>query len=41
VLADGGELDADSEEEVALVFAPGGNSPGGSDVSEIDTDAED
>jgi hypothetical protein len=41
VLADGGEPDADSEEEVAPVFAPGGNSPGGSDVSEIDTDAKD
>jgi hypothetical protein len=41
VLADGGEADADLEEVVAPVFAPGGNSPGGSDVSEIDTDAED
>jgi hypothetical protein len=41
VLADGGEPDADSEEEAAPVFAPGGNSPVGSEVSGIDTDAED
>ncbi|PWZ54679.1 hypothetical protein Zm00014a_026647 [Zea mays] len=41
VLADGGEPDADSEKEAAPVFAPGGNSPVGSDVSGIDTNAED
>jgi hypothetical protein len=40
VLADGGEPDADLEEEVAPMVAPGGGSLGGSSVSEIDTDAE-
>ncbi|PWZ18221.1 hypothetical protein Zm00014a_009081 [Zea mays] len=40
VLADGGEPDADLEEEVAHVFAPDGNSSGGSSVSEIDNDVE-
>jgi hypothetical protein len=40
VLADGGEPDADLEEEAAPMVAPGGGSLGGSSVSEIDTDAE-
>jgi hypothetical protein len=40
VLADGGEPDADLEEEVAPMVAPAGCSPGGSSVLEIDIDAE-
>jgi hypothetical protein len=40
VLADGGEPGADLDEEVAPMFAPGGDSLGGSSVSGIDTDTE-
>ena len=40
VLADGGEPDADLEEEATPMFVPGGESPGGSDASEIASDTE-
>uniref|UniRef100_A0A804UFT7 DUF3615 domain-containing protein n=1 Tax=Zea mays TaxID=4577 RepID=A0A804UFT7_MAIZE len=40
VLADGGEPNADLEEGVAPMFVPGGESPGGSDASEIASDTE-
>jgi hypothetical protein len=40
VLADGGEPDADLEEGAAPMYVPGGESPGGSDVSEIASDKE-
>jgi hypothetical protein len=40
VLADGGEPDVDLEEEATPMVAPGGGSPGGSSVLEIDTNAE-
>jgi hypothetical protein len=41
VLADGGELDADLDLEAAPMLVPGGESPGGSDVSKIASDTED
>jgi hypothetical protein len=40
VLADGGEPEADLEEEAAPMLVLGGESPGGSDVSEIASDTE-
>jgi hypothetical protein len=40
VLADGGAPDADLEEEATPMFVPGGESPGGSDASEIASDIE-
>ena len=40
VLADGGEPDADLEEGAAPMYVPGGESPGGSDASEIASDIE-
>jgi hypothetical protein len=40
VLADGGEPDADFEEEAAPMHVPGIESRGGSDVSEIASDTE-
>jgi hypothetical protein len=40
VLADGGEPDANLEEDAAPMLVPGVESPEGSDVSEIDSDTE-
>jgi hypothetical protein len=40
VLVDGGEPDADLEEEAAPMLVPGVESPRGSDVSEIASDTE-
>jgi hypothetical protein len=40
VLADGGEPDVVLEEEAAPMLVPGGESPGGSDVSEVASDTE-
>jgi hypothetical protein len=40
VLADGGEPDADLEDGVVPMYVPGGESPGGSDASEIASDTE-
>ena len=40
VLADGGEPDADLEEEADPMHVPDVESPGGSDVSEIASDTE-
>jgi hypothetical protein len=37
---EGGEPDADLEEGAAPMYVPGGESPGGSDASEIASDIE-